>query len=283
MTRELPLQTSKSSAELDAEIRACITAKERAIAALEDLKRERHAALVAAGDSKVDEIEAAIKRQGREIERQGARLQGLEGARAHALEREQAEARLALQKSVEAVYAHCAKLQLEVYPKLAAELRDLLMVLDAAKEYVKAHGQLGDLLPNDARWTPPRRIPGRTLQKIISHPHGVVITKDGAGDHRPLRYDTVQEPDQVVGGGTPPPLVETVRLPGVTVGDPDIWSAYTERPGAAYLEVLRRAGLQVDDNAPAKAAEPPASPPAHTEASVEVQGEVATVRRGGAR
>lgn len=284
MTREL-LQGTKSSAELDAEIAACKTAKERAIAALNDLGKEREAALLSAADSKVDEIEAAIKRQSREIERQGARLRDLEGAVARAVECEQAEAQAASQKCLEAVYAHCAKLQLEEYPKLAAKLRELLLVIDAANEFIKAHRHPGDgvMLPNDARWTPQRRIPGRTLQKIISHQSGAVIVAGAPNDHKPLRYETVQEPDRLEGGGTPRPLVETVTLPGVKSGDPDIWSSYTARAGASYLEILKRAGLRVDV-VTAQAAEPPSAlPPAHPAATVEVQGEGASVMRDGRR
>lgn len=290
MTREL-LQETKSSVELDAELAACKTAKERAIAALNDLGKERVAALLSAADSRVDEIEEAIKRQGWEIERQGARLRDLEGAVARAVEREQAEAQAASQKCLEAVYAYAEKLQLEEYARRAAELAEMMLVLDAARECIRLHGRPGvpPHEPNEARRSASRVIPGRSYQKLISHPGGVVIKNGATGDNRPLRYETAREPDQIKGGQLPQPLVDTVVLPRVRYEDADFWSPHSPGAGASYLEILRRAGLPVDalESADAQASGDAAASatvtPRSATVTVEVGGGGASVMRDGRR
>ena len=151
------LRKNKTSTDVRASIEAATEAREKAQAAIDGLREQRQAALLAAGDAELEKLDADIAAEFRRLDRADAVLAELQRRLADTAE---AERRAALDVAADRASRHRAAevAGLERYAAMALKMRDVLFEIEAHATGRKAANEILRLGGDDRQLDGPERL-----------------------------------------------------------------------------------------------------------------------------
>ena len=151
------LRKTKTSTDVRVSLNAATEAREKAQTAIDGLREQRQAALLAAGDAELEKLDADIAAEFRRLDRADAVLAELQRRLADTAE---AERRAALDVAADRASRHLAAevAGLERYAAMAVKMRDLLYEIEAHATGRKAANEILRLGGDDRSLDGPERI-----------------------------------------------------------------------------------------------------------------------------